>query len=60
MKWSEIEKKAIENGWSFLRHGREHDIWEHADKAYQIQIERHKSKEVKQGLYYKLKKQIGF
>ena len=60
MKWFEIERKAIENGWRFVRHGRDHDIWRHAEKDYQIQIERHKSKEVKPGLYYKLKKQIGF
>jgi len=60
MKWSEIERKATEQGWYFVRHGGEHDIYGHADKDYQIQIERHKSKEVKHGLYCKLKKQIGF
>ena len=60
MKWSEIERKAIEKGWYLIRHGGEHDIYGHVDKDYQIQIEWHKSKEVRPGLYYKLKKQIGF
>ena len=60
MKWSEIERKAIEKGWYLIRHGREHDIYGHKDRDYQIHIERHKSAEVKSGLYCKLKKQIGF
>jgi predicted RNA binding protein YcfA (HicA-like mRNA interferase family) len=60
MKWSEIERIAIDKGWYLIRHGSEHDIYGHVDKKYRIQIERHKSTEVKRGLYYKLKKQIGF
>ena len=60
MKWSEIERIAISNGWFLLRHGGKHDIYGHPAKDYQIQIERHKSKEIKQGLYHKLKRQIGF
>jgi predicted RNA binding protein YcfA (HicA-like mRNA interferase family) len=51
---------AIDKGWYLIRHGSDHDIYGHANKKYRIQIERHKSKEVKSGLYYKLKKQIGF
>jgi predicted RNA binding protein YcfA (HicA-like mRNA interferase family) len=38
MKWSEIERKAIENGWYMIRHGGDHHIYGHAGKDYQIQI----------------------
>jgi predicted RNA binding protein YcfA (HicA-like mRNA interferase family) len=58
MKWSELEKKAREKGWYFFRHGKEHDIYAHAEKDYQIQIGRHKSKEIANGTFQKLKKQI--
>jgi predicted RNA binding protein YcfA (HicA-like mRNA interferase family) len=60
MKWSELQRKAIKKGWYLVRNGGNHDIYAHPDKDYQIQIERHDSEEVKPGLYYKLKKQIGF
>ena len=60
MKWSEMKAKAEKHGWKLLRHGGRHDIYVHPDKDYQIQIERHWSSEVKPGLFYKLKKQIGF
>ena len=60
MKWSELRKKAEEQGWYLLRNGKEHDIYAHHEKNYQIAIERHGSKEVKKGIYFKLKKQIGF
>jgi hypothetical protein len=26
MKWSELKRKAIKNGWQLERHGRNHDI----------------------------------
>jgi predicted RNA binding protein YcfA (HicA-like mRNA interferase family) len=55
-----MEREAIERGWYLIRHGSKHDIYGHLDKNYQIHIERHKSKEVKWGLYYKLKRQIDF
>lgn len=60
MKWSELKKKAIENGWYFVEHGKKHDIYEHAEKDFPLLIERHGSQEVKNGIYQKLKKQIGF
>jgi len=60
MKWSELKKKAEEKGWYYLRNGGRHDIYAHLEKDYQIQIERHWSKEVRNGLFFKLKKQIGF
>jgi predicted RNA binding protein YcfA (HicA-like mRNA interferase family) len=43
-----------------VRRGGGHDVYAHADKNYRIEIERHESKEAKTGIYYKLKKQIGF
>ena len=60
MKWSEVKKKAEAKGWYLLRSGSSHDIYAHPDKDYVIQIERHWSQEVRNGLFYKLKKQIGF
>ncbi|MDR2586205.1 MAG: type II toxin-antitoxin system HicA family toxin [Prevotellaceae bacterium] len=60
MKWSELRRIAERNGWYLVRYGREHDVFGHPDKDYRITIERHGSKEVKSGLYYKLKRQIGF
>ena len=50
MKWSEIRRKAIENGWYLERHGSNHDIFAHPEKTFKIQIERHKSAEVKKEL----------
>jgi mRNA interferase HicA len=60
MKWSELRKKAEEKGWYLYRHGSRHDIFLHLDKEFPIQIERHGNQEVRNGLYIKLKKQIGF
>jgi len=60
MKWSELKRKAEKNGWFLKRCGAEHDIYAHAEKDFEIQIERHGSREIKSGLCHKLKKQIGF
>jgi len=60
MKWSELRKLAEQNGWRLVRHGGNHDIYEHPEKTDSIAIPRHKSQEVKRGLYHSLKKQIGF
>jgi predicted RNA binding protein YcfA (HicA-like mRNA interferase family) len=49
---------AEKEGWYIVRHGSNHDIYAHSDKDYQIALERHGAKEIKTGLYYKLKKQI--
>ncbi|MDR3183951.1 MAG: type II toxin-antitoxin system HicA family toxin [Prevotellaceae bacterium] len=58
MKWSELRRMAEKEGWYIVRHGSNHDVYAHADKDYQIALERHGAKEVGTGLYYKLKKQI--
>ncbi|MDR2087149.1 MAG: type II toxin-antitoxin system HicA family toxin [Dysgonamonadaceae bacterium] len=60
MKWSELRRIAEKSGWYLYRRGAKHDIYLHKDKNYPIEIERHDTQEVKNGLYYKLKKQIGF
>jgi predicted RNA binding protein YcfA (HicA-like mRNA interferase family) len=60
MKWSELRKIAERNGWTLIRHGKKHDVYGHPEKDIRIEIERHDSQEIKSGLYYKLKKQIGF
>lgn len=60
MKWSELKKKAIQKGWYFVRYGKKHDIYTHPDSDEVLLIERHDSTEVRKGLYFKLKKQIGF
>jgi predicted RNA binding protein YcfA (HicA-like mRNA interferase family) len=60
MKWSELRKIAERKGWVLVRRGGRHDIYAHPNKDYIIEIERHESQEVRNGLYYKLKKQIGF
>ena len=60
MKWSELRRIAERNGWILIRKGHKHDIYKHPQKDNRIEIERHDSKEIKSGLYYKLKKQIGF
>lgn len=60
MKWSELKRKATQQGWYLARNGKEHDIYAHPEKDYEIQIPRHDSQEVRTGIFYKLKKQIGF
>ena len=59
MKWSELRRYAEHKGWVFVRSGKKHDIYRHPDKPYVIQIERHSSVEVKNGLLMRLLKQIG-
>jgi len=60
MKWAELRRIAIQRGWYLVRNGKEHDLYAHPAKDYEIQLARHDSQEVKTGLYHKLKKQIGF
>jgi predicted RNA binding protein YcfA (HicA-like mRNA interferase family) len=59
MKWSELKRKATQRGWYLARNVKEHDIYADPEKDFEIQIPRHDSHEVKTGLYFKLKKQIG-
>ena len=56
----EMKKKAIENGFVFVKHGSNHDIYENKANGKRILIERHWTQEVRSGLMKKLKKEIGF
>jgi predicted RNA binding protein YcfA (HicA-like mRNA interferase family) len=60
MKWNELRRIAEDKGWYLIRCGAKHDIYAHPQKEGQLAIERHGSEEVKTGIYYKLKRQIGF
>jgi len=60
MKWSEFERILLEKGWNFTKRGKKHDIYLHVDHDEPIFIERHKSQEIKKGLYKSLKKKVGF
>lgn len=41
MNWNEMKKKAIENGFVFVKHGSRHDIYENKANGKMILIERH-------------------
>jgi len=60
VKWSELKRKALRAGWYLVRNGKEHDIYAHPEKEFEIQIPRHDAHKVKTELFNKLKKQIGF
>lgn len=59
MTWSELERLIKKAGWVFSHHGGKHDEYIHPTIPKAIQIERHKSKEVKPGLLNKLLKDAG-
>lgn len=42
MNWNEMKKKAIENGFVFVKHGSRHDIYENKANGKMILIERRK------------------
>lgn len=60
MKWSELTKIAVAKGFQFQKHGKKHDEYYNPDTGVKIQIERHKSQEVRPGLMKELKRIIGF
>lgn len=60
MKWSEFKRLATERGWYLYRHGRQHDIYRHAGRSDELQIERHWSQEIRPGLKKKILKQIEY
>ena len=45
MNWNEMKKKAIENGFVFVKHGSNHDIYENKANGKRILIERHWTQE---------------
>jgi len=58
MKWGELIRIAIDNGWRLKRHGKRHDIYYHPEKSFFIEVERHESQEVRNGICNKILKQI--
>lgn len=60
MKWNELKRLAVENGFELLRHGKKHDVYYNAKMGKTILIERHWSQEVRPGLMKTLKQIIGF
>lgn len=58
MKWNELTKLAISQGFRFESHGKKHDLYVN-DKGQRIQLERHGSQEVRKGLLNAILKQIG-
>ncbi len=57
MKWSELKKLLIKQGYVFDSHGKKHDVYIKGNDK--VIIPRHDSKEAPKGTYEKLKKQIG-
>ena len=57
-KWNELKRLAVKNGWEFYRSGSRHDIYRHAGRTDEMQIERHWSQEVRPRLLKKLLNQI--
>lgn len=60
MNWNEMKRKAVANGFEFLKSGSRHDIYVNKKNGKIILLERHWSQEVRPGLMNKLKKEIGF
>ena len=56
MKWKELERLAVSNGWRFVKHGAGHDAYRKGNKI--IWLERHWSKEVKMGICMNLLRMI--
>jgi len=59
MTWSELERLIKKAGWKFSHHGSRHDEYVHPTIPIAIQIERHKSQEVKTGLLNKILRDAG-
>lgn len=60
MNWKELKTIAVQNGIVFVRHGKKHDIYRNEETGQTIQVERHWSQEVRNGLLKHLKQVIGF
>ena len=60
MKWNELKKIAIKNGFKFHKSLNGHDLYLNEETGKVIMLERHGSQEVRNGLMHKLKKEIGF
>lgn len=59
MKTSELTKLLKENGCSFVKHGKEHDLWISEKTGKKIRVPRHPSKEVPPGTANRIMKDAG-
>lgn len=55
-----MRRIAESKGWYLARHGANHDIYRHDGISELLLIERHESQEIRNGLYLKNRKLIGF
>lgn len=60
MKYKEFIKIAEAHGWRFWKSGGRHDKYRHPTRKDILVIPRHGSQEIPDGLFSKLKKQVGF
>lgn len=60
MTWKELKRKAEQNGYEFVSHGKKHDKYLNPKTGSRIMIDRHWSQEVRPGLLKVLQKEIGF
>ena len=59
MKTSKLLKILIEDGWFLLRHGANHDIYQHPTKEGIVIVPRHGAREIRKGTENKILKQAG-
>jgi predicted RNA binding protein YcfA (HicA-like mRNA interferase family) len=59
MTWNEFKRRAIQNGWVFVRHGSRHDVYKKEGRDELLLIERHWREEMRPNIQKKLLKQIG-
>ena len=58
MRWNELRRLAVQNGWTFDRHGSRHNIYRKEGRDDFLAIERHWPEEVRPKLLKRLLKQI--
>ena len=59
MKVSELVKILKRNGCKFVRHGKEHDVWQSSITNKKIRIPRHKNQEIPTGTAKQILKDAG-
>lgn len=58
MKWSELKKILVDEGWYCVRHGARHDLYAHRQHDFIIAVGRHDSEEVAKGTCKQILKRI--
>jgi predicted RNA binding protein YcfA (HicA-like mRNA interferase family) len=59
MKYSELIRILKQNGWFVVRQSGSHLMMQHPEKAIQLTVPNHGSKEIGKGLQQKILKQAG-